>query len=102
MIEIHAYLTAKIAPDVAQNIIINNGADAEVDAVMGLRRTPVNFGRPAWDDIFASLATLHPASDVGVFFCGPAPLGSALHRHCNAHSAAGPDGTRFVFGKENF
>ena len=99
-IEIHAYLTAKINPDEAQNIMIN-GADSDVDVVTGLK-APVNFGRPAWDRVFESIVTLHPATDVGVFFCGPRVLGSTLHRTCNAYSTAGEEGTRFVFGKENF
>lgn len=98
IIEIHTYLTAKIQPDEAQNIMINS-ADSDVDAITGLN-APVNFGRPPWDHIFPSVATLHPATDVGVFFCGPAPLGSTLHLKCNAFSTAGSEGTRFVFGKE--
>ncbi|CCG83664.1 Putative uncharacterized protein [Taphrina deformans PYCC 5710] len=99
-IEIHAYLTARIQPDMAQNIMIN-GADSDVDPVTGLKSS-VNFGRPQWDQIFESVAEIHPATDIGVFFCGPGPLGSALHKKCNQHSTAGQEGTRFVFGKENF
>lgn len=66
LIEIHAYLTAKISSDAAQNIMLN-GADNDVDAITGLR-APVNFGRPPWDNIFESIAGLHPATDIGVFF----------------------------------
>lgn len=100
LIEIHTYLTAKIQPDDAQNIMIN-GADSDVDAVTGLR-SPVNYGRPQWDQIFAGVAGLHPATDVGVFFCGPSALGSTLHVKSNEYSSAGSEGTRFVFGKETF
>jgi NADPH oxidase 2 len=75
-----------------------NDAGAEVDAITGLK-APTNFGRPNWDRIFKGLRQLHPATDVGVFFCGPKPLGHTLHLKCNEWSQPGKEGTQFSFGK---
>jgi len=44
---------------------------------------------------------LYPATDVGVFFCGPKPLGKQLHTKCNLWSQGFEDGTRFYYGKGN-
>jgi predicted ferric reductase len=96
-IEIHTYLTAKIKPDDATNIMIND-ADAQTDAITGLR-TPTSFGRPNWDAIFRGVRKIHGPGEAGVFFCGPKGLGSSLHVKCNVYS--GPD-FKFHWGKENF
>ncbi|KAF2800781.1 hypothetical protein K505DRAFT_344916 [Melanomma pulvis-pyrius CBS 109.77] len=96
-IEIHTYLTAKIKADDATNIMIND-ANAEQDAITGLR-APTNFGRPNWDMIFKSIRKIHSPAEAGVFFCGPAVLGSQLHIKCNMYSEPG---FNFVWGKENF
>ncbi|KAJ9647115.1 hypothetical protein H2199_002101 [Coniosporium tulheliwenetii] len=96
-IEIHTYLTAKIKIDDATNIMIND-ADAEQDAITGLR-APTSFGRPNWDMIFKSIRKIHVPAEAGVFFCGPKPLGSVLHIKCNMYSEPG---FNFVWGTENF
>ncbi|PGH10473.1 hypothetical protein AJ80_07516 [Polytolypa hystricis UAMH7299] len=96
-IEIHTYLTARIKADDATNIMIND-ANAEQDTITGLR-SPTNFGRPNWDMIFRSIRKIHAPAEAGVFFCGPKPLGSALHVKCNMYSEPG---FNFVWGKENF
>ncbi|KAF9146473.1 hypothetical protein BG015_011588 [Linnemannia schmuckeri] len=51
------------------------------DAITGLR-SPTYYGRPNFDKIFGELALAHPREhgQVGVFFCGPKPLGKTLHR----------------------
>jgi predicted ferric reductase len=87
LIEIHTYLTAKIKPDDATNIMIND-ANAEKDAITGLR-APTNFGRPNWDTIFKSIRSIHAPAECGVFFCGPKVLGSTLHIKCNQYSEPG-------------
>ena len=91
------YLTARMKTDVAANIMIND-ANAEVDAITGLR-SPTNFGRPNWDAVFKAIRKIHAPAEAGVFFCGPAMLGSQLHVKCNQYS--GSD-FQFVWGKENF
>ncbi|KAI9745869.1 MAG: hypothetical protein M1818_000550 [Claussenomyces sp. TS43310] len=96
-IEIHAYLTAKIKPDDATNIMIND-ANSDLDAITGLR-APTNFGRPNWSAVFQSIRKIHSPGATGVFFCGPKGLGSQLHAKCNEFSD--PD-FQFYWGKENF
>lgn len=97
-IEITIYLTAKIKEDDMNNIIVQD-VGAEKDAITSLR-APTHFGRPNWSKIFGSIAEKHPESDVGVFFCGPAPIARDLHITSNKYSD--PKHTRFFFGKENF
>ncbi|RPA84372.1 hypothetical protein BJ508DRAFT_206196 [Ascobolus immersus RN42] len=97
VIEIHTYLTLKMKPDDAQNIMIND-AQAEKDAITGLR-APTNFGRPNWDEIFHAIKDTHGTGEAGVFFCGPKGLGSSLHVMCNKYTDSD---YQFVWGKENF
>ena len=94
---IYQYLTAKITPDTARNIMLH-AADAPVDAISGLR-APTSFGRPNWDAVFRSVRALHAPAEAGVFFCGPPALGATLHGKCNRYSDAS---FRFFWGKENF
>ncbi|KAF9922652.1 hypothetical protein FBU30_007239 [Linnemannia zychae] len=65
------------------------------DAITGLR-SPTYYGRPNFDKIFGELAMAHPREQgqVGVFFCGPKPLGKTLHRFARKY--------KFKFHKENF
>ncbi|KAF9546245.1 hypothetical protein EC957_009984 [Mortierella hygrophila] len=65
------------------------------DAITGLR-SPTYYGRPNFDKIFGELALAHPREhgQVGVFFCGPKPLGKTLHRCARKY--------KFEFHKENF
>ncbi|KAF9360013.1 hypothetical protein BGX26_010764 [Mortierella sp. AD094] len=65
------------------------------DAITGLR-SPTYYGRPNFDKIFGELAQAHPREhgQVGVFFCGPKPLGKTLHRCARKY--------KFKFHKENF
>lgn len=86
-IEIHTYLTAKIKADDATNIMIND-ANADRDAITGLR-SRTSFGRPNWDAVFKGIRKVHAPGEVGVFFCGPKGLGSALHVCCNKYSEPG-------------
>ena len=41
------------------------------------------------------------SEDIGVFFCGPKILSSALHVECNRCTDL-QNGTRFYYNKENF
>ncbi|KAI9155837.1 hypothetical protein H9P43_008955 [Blastocladiella emersonii ATCC 22665] len=74
----------------------------------GLEDSTVVWGRPDWASIFQQTARLAAAGcsrttgsgKVGVFFCGPKPLGKEIYgmvREMNATSD-----TFFVFAKENF
>ncbi|KAH8080174.1 NADPH oxidase isoform 2 [Filobasidium floriforme] len=97
-IEIHIYLTAKITEDQMNNILLQD-VGADKDAITSLR-SPTHFGRPNWDRVFESIASKHPDTDCGVFFCGPPVLSKQLHLMCNTHTT--PEGCRFFYGKENF
>ncbi|KAI0218114.1 hypothetical protein L0F63_006714 [Massospora cicadina] len=96
-IEIHTYLTGKLKADEAANIILND-QEGHQDAVTGLR-SPTHYGRPNLDQIFTGLRHLHPATDIGVFFCGPKRLSTMLSDAANKYSQPEGGGTRFHFGK---
>lgn len=99
-LEIHVYLTGRLQPDEIKNVIINND-DGYQDALTGLRAA-TNYGRPNLDQIFTGLRRSHEDSDLGVFFCGPKPLGRSLKAACTKYSQSGDTGTRFFYNKENF
>ncbi|KAG0145445.1 hypothetical protein CROQUDRAFT_93806 [Cronartium quercuum f. sp. fusiforme G11] len=99
-VELHTYITQKLRADEINNIMVSDvGGDR--DAVTQLR-SPTHYGRPNWDRVFNSIRERHPATDVGVFFCGPAPLGHTLHLQCNKWTGGEEGDTRFYWGKENF
>ncbi|KAI9597870.1 ferric reductase NAD binding domain-containing protein [Syncephalis fuscata] len=99
-IEIHTYLTGRLKEDQIHNVIQNDEEGFE-DAVTGLR-APTHYGRPNLDQIFSGVAHHHPETDVGVFFCGPKPLGRQLHLASNKYTQPTKEGTRFFYNKENF
>ncbi|KAJ1721793.1 hypothetical protein LPJ61_005996 [Coemansia biformis] len=98
MIEIHSYLTGNLSYAQMTHVHMNIG---EVDPITGLR-SPTNFGRPNLDLIFRAVAHEHPASDVGVFFCGPHKMGATIETAAKKWSGEGQDGTKFFYNKENF
>ncbi|KAJ9049268.1 hypothetical protein DSO57_1026499 [Entomophthora muscae] len=100
IIEINTFLTGKLQGDEILNLTLNYEAGKE-DALTGLR-SPTQFGRPNFGQIFHTLTQKHRATDVGVFFCGPKPLSKSLHLYCNQFSQVGSDGTKFHYNKENF
>ncbi|KAI9298789.1 hypothetical protein K502DRAFT_345677 [Neoconidiobolus thromboides FSU 785] len=99
-IEIHTYLTGRLKADEAANIILND-QEGHQDAVTGLR-SPTHYGRPNLDQIFTGLCHIHPATDIGVFFCGPRILSTQLNNAANKYNQPDENGTKFYFGKENF
>lgn len=100
IIEINTFLTGKLKGDEILNLTLNYEAGKE-DALTGLR-SPTQFGRPNFGQIFYTLTQQHRATDIGVFFCGPKPLSKSLNLYCNQFSQSGPDGTKFHYNKENF
>ncbi|CAG8655794.1 3284_t:CDS:2, partial [Gigaspora rosea] len=90
-IEIHTYLTGRLRHSEVGNILVNDDGNVK-DTITGLR-APTHFGRPNWDKIFSNMRDQYPATDVGVFFCGPVPLGKSLHEKCNLWSQGFEDGT---------
>jgi hypothetical protein len=72
-----------------------------MDPITGLHTQTV-LGRPVWPVIFDRVCKENPNTKVGVFFCGPRPLGADLKLQCRAFSALPGATTRFQFHKENF
>ncbi|KAI8847949.1 ferric reductase NAD binding domain-containing protein [Chytridium lagenaria] len=98
-IDFRIYFTGRLKEEERSNIILNQTSTQ--DALTGLR-SPTVYGRPNLDVLFKSLNESHPNSDVGVFFCGPKPLGNSIHAACNKFTSVDEDGTRFYYHKENF
>ena len=69
------------------------------DAITGLR-TPTNFGRPQFENIFQTMKEKYPNKKIGVFFCGPEVLSEKLSSISKKMSSA--TGTKFSYHKENF
>jgi len=101
-IEIHTvwiYPATRIPADVFQYLTTKAKSKLETDttaceapdhreAFLGLR-SPTQYGRPDWDNIFASLRAIHTSGEVGVFHAGPEGLAADLQSHCKKHSGNG-------------
>ncbi|KAI5476018.1 hypothetical protein MNV49_000490 [Pseudohyphozyma bogoriensis] len=108
-LRIHMYLTARISPDVMQNIAINDAGN-EFDALTNLR-SRTNFGRPEWDSIFSNLRhsietgrylpgrESSLSTTVGVYYCGPGGLAKTLKEKTKKAST---ETVKFTFVKEHF
>ncbi|XP_017218212.1 respiratory burst oxidase homolog protein C [Daucus carota subsp. sativus] len=70
-----------------------------VDVVTGTR-VKSHFARPNWKKVYKDIADKHKDSRVGVFYCGPLPLGEVLKDLAAEYSNA--TSTKFDFHKENF
>ncbi|KAK5821534.1 ferric reductase NAD binding domain-containing protein [Linnemannia elongata] len=96
-LEIRSYLTGELGKEELDTVMLgeefNDARDR--DAITGLR-SPTYYGRPNFDKIFGELALEHPREhgQVGVFFCGPKPLGKTLHRCARKY--------KFKFHKGNY
>lgn len=99
-LEIHSYLTEKFDSSDVKNILLNDGENGK-DVITGLR-SKTTYGRPNWDHIFENLRNTHPATDIGVFYCGPKPLSNDLFQMCSKWTESTERGTRFFYAKENF
>jgi NADPH oxidase len=99
-LEVHTYITDKFKLQEIESYVDTTYRDpSELDALTGLK-TRTYFGRPDFDSIFQDMCSLYPKEKVGVFFCGPKVMSSAIKRA--AAGASTPAGTQFVFRKENF
>lgn len=86
------------------------------DIVSGLTtKQMTHFGRPNWKGEFARIADNHARlervqpigekEEIGVFFCGPKPLGNTLHDECtsfNQNKDRRVKDVEFDFHSENF
>lgn len=72
--------------------------EAENDPITGLKQKTL-YGKPNWDNEFATIGANHKGTKIGVFLCGPTQLGKTLETQCLSHSEGG---VKFIFNKENF
>nr|AFK48511.1 unknown [Lotus japonicus] len=59
-----------------------------------------HLGIPNWEKVFTQLASAHPNSRIGVFYCGSPALTKTLKSLCQETSLN--SSTRFQFHKENY
>ncbi|XP_057781692.1 putative respiratory burst oxidase homolog protein H [Salvia miltiorrhiza] len=104
IIEMHNYLTSMYEEGDARSALIamvqslqhaKNGVD-----VVSESRIRTHFARPNWRKVFTHLATVHPSSRIGVFYCGSPTLTKPLKKLCQEFTMN--SSTRFHFHKENF
>ncbi|PAN12588.1 hypothetical protein PAHAL_2G276000 [Panicum hallii] len=104
VIELHNYLTSVYEERDARTTLLSmvqalNHAKHGVDIVSGTR-VRTHFARPNWKEVFTRIASKHPNSTVGVFYCGAPMLAKELKTL--AHEMSHKTGTRFHFHKEYF
>ncbi|XP_028203291.1 respiratory burst oxidase homolog protein E-like [Glycine soja] len=103
-IELHNYLTSVYEEGDARSTLITmiqalNHAKHGVDILSGTR-VRTHFARPNWKEVFTKIASKHPFSTVGVFYCGMPVLAKELKKLSLelSHKTT----TRFEFHKEYF
>ncbi|KAJ1289814.1 hypothetical protein BS78_02G193600 [Paspalum vaginatum] len=104
VIELHNYLTSVYEERDARTTLLSmvqalNHAKHGVDIVSGTR-VRTHFARPNWKEVFTRIASKHPNSTVGVFYCGAPTLSKELKTL--SHEMSHKTGTRFHFHKEYF
>ncbi|GJN03682.1 hypothetical protein PR202_ga21153 [Eleusine coracana subsp. coracana] len=104
VIEMHNYLTGVYEERDARTTLLSmvqalNHAKHGVDIVSGTR-VRTHFARPNWKEVFTRIASQHPNSTVGVFYCGRANLAKELKKL--SIDMSHKTGTRFHFHKEYF
>ncbi|KAL6655520.1 hypothetical protein ACP70R_006346 [Stipagrostis hirtigluma subsp. patula] len=104
VIELHNYLTSVYEERDARTTLLSmvqalNHAKHGVDIVSGTR-VRTHFARPNWKEVFTRIASKHPNSTVGVFYCGAPTLAKELKTL--SHEMSHKTGTRFHFHKEYF
>ncbi|PON38639.1 Respiratory burst oxidase [Trema orientale] len=103
-IEMHNYLTSVYEEGDARSTLITmvqalNHAKNGFDILSGTR-VRTHFARPNWKEVFTKIASKHPYSTVGVFYCGMPVLAKELHKL--SHEMSQKTSTRFEFHKEYF
>lgn len=97
---INIYLTGQLKIEEIRRITETDmGADDPITKL----KSKTSFGRPRFDLIFERIRDAHRHTKVGVFFCGPKPLGASLEAFCKEYSQDYDTyHTRFVWRKEIF
>ncbi|KAM6599986.1 respiratory burst oxidase homolog protein E [Cannabis sativa] len=103
-IEMHNYLTSVYEEGDARSTLITmvqalNHAKHGFDILSGTR-VRTHFARPNWKEVFTKIASKHPYSTVGVFYCGMPVLAKELQQL--SHEMTQKTSTRYEFHKEYF
>lgn len=103
-IDMHNYLTSVYEEGDARSTLLTmvqalNHAKHGVDILSGTR-VRTHFARPNWREVFTKIASKHPSSTVGVFYCGMPVLAKELKKL--SHELTRKTSTRFEFHKEYF
>ncbi|CAH9106375.1 unnamed protein product [Cuscuta epithymum] len=103
-IDMHNYLTSVYEEGDARSTLITmvqalSHAKHGVDILSGTR-VRTHFARPNWKEVFSKIASKHPYSTVGVFYCGTPVLAKELKKR--AQELTYKTSTRFEFHKEYF
>ncbi|CAI9760548.1 unnamed protein product [Fraxinus pennsylvanica] len=103
-IEMHNYLTSVYEEGDARSTLITmvqalNHAKNGVDILSGTR-VRTHFARPDWREVFNKIASKHPFSTIGVFYCGMPILAKELKKLSKEMTYR--TSTRFEFHKEYF
>ncbi|GMY36510.1 respiratory burst oxidase homolog protein E-like isoform X1 [Fagus crenata] len=103
-IELHNYLTSVYEEYDARSTLITmvqalNHAKHGVDILSGTR-VRTHFARPNWKEVFTKIASKHPYTTVGVFYCGMPVLAKQLKKL--SYELSHKTSTRFEFHKEYF
>lgn len=102
ILEIRTYLTGQLGIDQIRNIALYQDPNGP-DAITGLYRSPTYYGRPNFNNILEDIGLRAPGAEIGVFFCGPKPMGRTLRKITRKWTGRFKHtGTRFIFHKENF
>ncbi|GKV10529.1 hypothetical protein SLEP1_g21878 [Rubroshorea leprosula] len=103
-IELHNYLTSVYEEGDARSTLITmvqalNHAKHGFDILSGTR-VRTHFARPNWKEVFTKVASKHPNTTIGVFYCGLPVLAKELKKLSSelSHKTS----TRFEFHKEYF
>ncbi|WMV38516.1 hypothetical protein MTR67_031901 [Solanum verrucosum] len=104
LIEMHNYLTSVYEEGDARSTLITmvqalNHAKHGVDILSGTQ-VRTHFARPNWKEVFNKIASKHPYSTVGVFYCGLPALAKELKKL--SQELTYKTSTRFEFHKEYF
>ncbi|KAM0072729.1 putative NAD(P)H oxidase (H(2)O(2)-forming) [Helianthus debilis subsp. tardiflorus] len=103
-IEMHNYLTSVYEEGDARSTLITmvqalTHAKHGVDILSGTR-VRTHFARPNWREVFGKVASKHPNTTIGVFYCGMPVLAKELRKL--SYEMSQKTSTRFEFHKEYF
>ncbi|KAK9055567.1 hypothetical protein SSX86_026651 [Deinandra increscens subsp. villosa] len=103
-IEMHNYLTSVYEEGDARSTLITmvqalTHAKHGVDILSGTR-VRTHFARPNWREVFSKVASKHPNTTIGVFYCGMPVLAKELKKL--SYEMSHKTSTRFEFHKEYF